>query len=480
MPAISDTRVGREQRRLAVQYEVAQILAQSQGLRQATQAVFKTICSQEGFVAASLWKVSKDAEFLQYVDFWTEDNSALVNFVAESLTLRIAPNTGLAGRAWATGRPVWIPDIREVPDLPPPAVRAGLRSGMAFPVAVQGEVMAVMVFWSFNPREQARETLEMFHALGNQLGQYLERQIQSAKVSRLTRLHAAVSAANTAIAGATSRQQFFQDICRIAVDDGKFAIAWIGEYDATTLEVKPVAYAGEEAEMLMGAGAATADTNLPRGHSLVGRAIRTGQVVYTNDLSAEASTGGPRPVEALRRGYHSLLVTPLFEGDKVAGTLSLFAKEADFFTADEVGLLNELARHVSVVLEHLPRGAAPVSHALRDALTGAATRELLEELLRQAAAHASRDEHTVAIAAIKLANLNAICDRLGRRTCDALLQTVAMRIQKCIRKTDTLARVYDSEFALLLPLKSDAAMVSHVMSRLRSNVFDQDSLRALL
>lgn len=349
-------RNGREQRRLAVQYEVSNILAQADGIRRATQAVFKTVCSHEGFVAASLWKVSKDAEFLQYVDFWTEDHPALVNFVAESLTLRIAPNTGLAGRAWSTGHPVWIPDIREVPDLPPPAVKAGLRSGMAFPIAVQGEVMGVMVFWSFKPREQARETLDMFHALGNQLGQYLERQIQGAKVSRLTRLHAAVSAANTAIAGATSRQQFYKDICRIAVNDGKFGIAWIGEYDAATMEVVPVACAGEDAESLVGAHTATSNSDIPRGHSLVGRAIRTRQVAYTNNLVTEASTGGPRRVEALRRGYRSLVSMPLFVNGAVAGTLSLFAKEADFFTADELALLAELSNHVSVVLEHLPKG----------------------------------------------------------------------------------------------------------------------------
>ena len=84
------------QRRLSTQYEIARVLADATDLRDATQKLFKTICNLEGFVAASLWKVSADSEFLQNVDIWTDDNPALVHFIAASLTLRIAPDTGLA------------------------------------------------------------------------------------------------------------------------------------------------------------------------------------------------------------------------------------------------------------------------------------------------------------------------------------------------------------------------------------------------
>ena len=80
--------VASARRRLGIQYEIAHILAETSGLRDATQALFKTICGYEGLVAASLWRVSVDAEFLQHVDFWTEDHPALTTFVAESLRKR--------------------------------------------------------------------------------------------------------------------------------------------------------------------------------------------------------------------------------------------------------------------------------------------------------------------------------------------------------------------------------------------------------
>ena len=394
--------------------------------------------------------------------------------------MRIAPNTGLAGRAWASARPVWLPDIRLVADLHLPAVKAGMRSGMAFPVSVQGEVRGVMVFWSVEPREESRDTLDMFHAISNQIGQFMERDIQSAKVLRLSRMHAVLGGINKAIARAMERQQLFNDICRIAVDDGKFGIVWIGAFDGQSLEVTPVAWAGEDAAALVGSAMSTADPGVPRGHSVLGRALRAKQLVYTNDLITETSPVGTRRLEALRRGYRSLLVMPLMENGHVTGAMSFFVKEADFFTPDEVALLQEMSGNISLALTYLSRKAASARLINRDALTGAATSGLFDELTQLAMAHASRDGHLLAIAVLKLENLNDIYQSLGDNAGDALLKIVAARINDCIRKTDSLGRLTSDTFALALPLKADASTVSHVMDRLAAHVFNQDRVAAML
>ena len=385
--------------------------------------------------------------------------------------MRIAPHTGLAGRAWASGRPVWIADIREVPDLPSPAIRAGLRSGMAFPIAIQGEVKGVMVFWSFVQRDEDAEMLNMLHAISNQIGQYMERQLQSAKVLRLSRVHAVLSGINTAIVRTNDRQQLFDEICRIAVNDGKFGIVWIGQLNAEALEISPVAWAGYDANALVGANTVEVAVDSPRGQSMIARAVRSMRPVVSNNLTAESSAGGKRRLEALRRGYRSLLVMPLRQDDDVIGTLSLFAMEADFFTPDEINLLTELSGNVSFALENISRKEALNYLAHRDVLTGIANRRQLVEYMQQAIAQAERDGHMVAIAVLKLENLRLINDSL---------KIVAERIDACIRKTDNLARLSGSEFALVLPLKSDAIAVSHVLDRLNSNVFNHSSAVIML
>ncbi len=467
-------------RRLSAQYEIARLLAQAGNLRDATQNLFTTICGFEGFVAASLWKVSADSEFLQYVDIWTNDNPVLADFVAESLTLRIAPHMGLAGRAWASGRPVWLADILLVPDLPPPAVRAGLRSGMAFPIAIQGEIKGVMVFWSFQVREEDPETLNMFHAISNQIGQYMERQVQRERVIRLSRVHAVLSGINGALVRMSDRRQLFDDICRIAVADGKFGIAWIGELDAVSMDVKPVAWAGIDAEKLVGAGTSTARADIPLGQGVVGQAIRSRSPSIVNDLITERSPGSARRLEALRRGYRSVLILPLVHNDTAIGVLVLLAREVDFFNAEEVRLLTELSGNISFALEHLSRKDELNYLANRDIVTGVANRNLLAEYMRQAMAGADRDGHFVAIGVLKLDNLRLINDTLGHAIGDGLLKIVAGRIEASIRRVDGVARLSGSEFALVLPLKADAGAVSHVLDRISTSIFNQGNVAGLL
>ena len=468
------------QRRLSAQYEIARLLAQAGDLRDATQKLLTTICNLEGFAAASLWKVSGDSEFLQYVDIWTNDNPALVDFVADSLTLRIAPNVGLAGRAWGSGRPVWVSDILQVPELPPPAVRAGLRSGMAVPIAVQGEIKGVMVFWRFEVSEEDAETLEMFHAISNQVGQYMERQVQLDRIVRLSRLHAVLSGINGALVRMTDRRQLFDDICRIAVADGKFGIAWIGELEFATLDIKPVASAGYEAQKLVASGMSTARGDIPLGQSVVGRAIRTRRPAIVNDLITERTPGSAKRLEALRRGYRSVLALPLMHHNDAIGVLVLLAREVDFFTTEEVRLLTELSGNISFALEHLSRKDELDFLANRDMVTGLANRNLLAEYVRQAMAGADRDEHYVAIGVLKLENLRLINETLGHSVGDALLKIVAGRIEACIRRVDSVARLSGSEFALVLPLKADAGAVSHVLDRISSTIFNQGNVMGLL
>jgi len=55
------------------------------------------------------------------------------------------------------------------------AAAEGLRSALGFPIAVAGEVVGVMEFFSADIREPDQELLAMLAALGSQIGQFIER-----------------------------------------------------------------------------------------------------------------------------------------------------------------------------------------------------------------------------------------------------------------------------------------------------------------
>lgn len=185
-----------------------------------------------------------------------------------------------------------------------------------------------------------------------------ELKLKEQRITRLSRIHAVLSGINSAIVRLRDRQELFDETCRIAVEQGGFGVAWIGAVDPKTLEITPIASAGSDAEPLMAAAKNSARSDMPRSQSLVGRAVRERRPVISNDLTAETWQGGARRREALRRGYRSLISLPLMIEDKVVASLSLFAKDTDFFDDEEIAVLAELAGNVSFALDLIRKSEA--------------------------------------------------------------------------------------------------------------------------
>src|SRR6185436_16053164 len=173
------------------------------------------------------------------------------------------------------------------------------------------------------------------------------------KLDKLSRIRAISSSINSAIVHIQERRALLEEACRIAVEHGGFGIAWIGKYDPATLDVTAVAWAGVGPEQFV--RKSTVRPDVSEGQGAMGRAIRERKPVFINDLSLNPAVGGQRREEAIRRGYRSLIALPLFVGGEVFGNLTMFTKEVNFFTDEEVVLLMELAGNISFALENISR-----------------------------------------------------------------------------------------------------------------------------
>ncbi len=84
---------------------------------------------------------------------------------------------GLPGRVLAGGEPAWVMDVTKDPDFlrAKPADDAGLRTGIAMPVPVGSEVVAVLEFFSVQVLQPDQSLLQVLVNIGAQLGRVFER-----------------------------------------------------------------------------------------------------------------------------------------------------------------------------------------------------------------------------------------------------------------------------------------------------------------
>ena len=168
------------------------------------------------------------------------------------------------------------------------------------------------------------------------------------QIQYLNRVYAVLSGINGTIVHEKDPQAMLHAACRIAVEKGKFRMAWIGLLESGTQRVKPVAAAGmvdghPDLLQIDLAGGAYADGPPPQ-------AVSSGEHAICNDIERDP-IHAPWWGEAMRRGYRSSGSFPLKVEGRVVGLLNLYANEPDFFSAQELDLLDELALDIGFALE---------------------------------------------------------------------------------------------------------------------------------
>jgi diguanylate cyclase (GGDEF)-like protein len=88
--------------------------------------------------------------------------------------------------------------------------------------------------------------------------------------------------------------------------------------------------------------------------------------------------------------------------------------------------------------------------ALHDALTGLATRLLLEDRLSAAVETAKRHQTGLALLMVDLDRFKDTNDTYGHQAGDEVLRVTADRLLEAVRKSDTVARIGGDEYIVLL------------------------------
>src|SRR6266581_2251593 len=294
-----------------------------------------------------------------------------------------------------------------------------------------------------------------------------EHRLAEEKILRLTRVYAVLSGINGLIVRVRDRDELFRDACRVAVEAGKFKLAWVGVVDREAALVKPIAWHGGEDDYFQLMPLALNESD-PERYGLAGRAIRERRAMVVEDMAKD-----PRILlrkEASEHGFHSLVVLPLLVSEEAVAVLALYAAEVGFFDDEEMRLLIELSGDVSFALDHIAKAEKLDYLAYYDSLTGLANRSLFHERLVQYVSAAQSEKRGLAVAVVDVDRFKIINDSLGRQTGDELLRQIAGRIEGHAGPI-RMARISADRFAIVRTGVSSESEVARLIEQWLAECF---------
>lgn len=176
-----------------------------------------------------------------------------------------------------------------------------------------------------------------------------ERKKAAQKLVTAKRLYLFSSQVNQMIVKATDQAALFREACRIAVETGKFRMAWVGLIDVQNNSLLPVVHMGEADDYLSRITIANVEDQ-PEGRGPTGVALREGRPVFCNDIEHEPEMS-PWREAAVDLGYRSSISLPIQKFGKVIGAFSLYADTINFFNKEEIEVLLGCTCDISFALE---------------------------------------------------------------------------------------------------------------------------------
>ena len=291
------------------------------------------------------------------------------------------------------------------------AVRAGLTTAVAFPIALADDCAGVIEFFSAAIEEPDSQVAAMFATVAGQLAQYLERRRLQADESRRV---------ESMLRAERDRAQRYLDVA------GTMIVVLDAEGRVLLINRKGCAVLGREERDVLGTD--WFELAVPEHER---EAVRAAWSVARS------------PATRTSAGHHQNAVVTLDGQLRTIAWHNTVLRDAD---GTIVGTLSS----GEDVTERLAAEQQITYLAYHDPLTGLANQALLAEHLKLALARSRRTGAGVALLHLDVDNFKLVNDSLGHRAGDELLCRLAVRLQESIRATDMLARTGGDNFLLLL------------------------------
>jgi signal transduction histidine kinase/CheY-like chemotaxis protein len=152
-------------RRAALHLATSRALTEAASAGDAARRVLALIGDTEGWSAAMLLLPLEGGDRIGCAELWSTPD-----LERSCRELTAARGEGHAGRAWATGRPVFVGDLAHPAERPERLEQEGIRALAALPLVAQGETRGVLLLLGRAPRDPDPASEDVLASIAAQLG----------------------------------------------------------------------------------------------------------------------------------------------------------------------------------------------------------------------------------------------------------------------------------------------------------------------
>ncbi len=146
------------------------------------------------------------------------------------------------------------------------------------------------------------------------------------------------------------------------------------------------------------------------------------------------------------------LGVPLKVESKIIGSMILQSyTDPNLYLKKDIKLMEFVSQQIATAIERKQAEEKLKFLSLYDSLTRLPNRVLFYDRMKQEIAYAKREQKKFSLMFLDLDDFKEVNDKFGHDIGDQLLQGVAKRFSKLLRKTDTICRLGGDEFIILLP-----------------------------
>jgi diguanylate cyclase (GGDEF)-like protein/PAS domain S-box-containing protein len=298
-----------------------------------------------------------------------------------------------------------------------------------------------------------------------------ERKRQQEQIARLSRLLRMQSAINSAVLRIGDRDELLKEACEIATTIGGYDSAGVAIVDPDGRLARPQYHSGARRGPLRPHDIGISDGTVA-DTSLMGRALRTGQVTVSSDLTQSEPPVQLRE-ELYRDGVRTVVALPLKVEGAMVGVMGLSSGTEGQMDDDELLLLQDITLSLSFALRSQRQADTIRYLAYFDPVTGLAKRSLFCQRLESVLQRCFGPHGLPAVVAFDIEQLSHINERFGGNFGDLLLKEVAERLRSHCDSDDRIGYLGGGTFVLVEPGpgSSDENMAALVDSALFAKPF---------